>query len=110
MTRSLRIGVAVVAVALLAFGVYAWSRRAPAFALDRNADVNVVLVTIDTLRAERARAVDEAARLQREMDALRQRLNEASTATAEAGALREERELIRNRVVQMIAQIDKLNL
>ena len=57
---------------------------------------------IDTLRAERARAVDEAARLQREL--------EASTASAEAGALREERELIRNRVVQMIASIDKLNL
>ena len=65
---------------------------------------------IDTLRAERAKAVDEAARLQRELEASRQRLLEASTASAEAGSLREERELIRNRVVQMIAQIDKLNL
>ena len=52
MTRSLRIAVAVVALALLAFGAYAWSRRVPAFVLDRNADVNVVLVTIDTLRAD----------------------------------------------------------
>lgn len=65
---------------------------------------------IDTLRAERARAVDEAARLQRELDAARVRLNEAAGASNEVNTLREERELIRNRVVQMIAQIDKLNL
>jgi len=65
---------------------------------------------IDTLRAERARAVDEAARLQRELDASRARLSEAAGATAEISTLREERDLIRNRVVQMIAQIDKLNL
>ena len=65
---------------------------------------------IDTLRGERARAVDEAARLQRELDGLRSRLTEASGASAEVATLREEREVIRNRVVQMIAQIDRLNL
>lgn len=65
---------------------------------------------IDTLRAERAKAADEVARLQRDLDGARARLNEASGASAEATSLREERELIRNRVVQMIAQIDKLNL
>ncbi len=65
---------------------------------------------IDTLRAERAKALDEAARLQRELEATRARLTETSEATAEVSTLREERELIRNRVVQMIAQIDKLNL
>lgn len=65
---------------------------------------------IDTLRAERARAVDEATRLQRELDGLRSRLTEASGASAEVATLREEREVIRNRVVQMIAQIDRLNL
>jgi uncharacterized coiled-coil DUF342 family protein len=65
---------------------------------------------IDTLRAERAKAVDEVARLQREVDAARAKLTEAATASAEASTLREERELIRNRVVQMISQIDKLNL
>jgi len=64
----------------------------------------------DTLRAERARAVDEAARLQRELDATRTRLSEAASASTEIATLREERDLIRNRVVQMISQIDKLNL
>jgi regulator of replication initiation timing len=65
---------------------------------------------IDTLRGERARAVDEAARLQRELDGMRSRLTEASGASAEVATLREEREVIRNRVVQMIAHIDRLNL
>ena len=65
---------------------------------------------IDTLRNERAKAVDEAARLNRELDATRAKLAEASGATAEMATMREERELVRNRVVQMIAQIDKLNL
>ena len=72
--------------------------------------VKQLVALIDTLRAERAKAVDEVARLQREIDALRTRLTEASSAGAEVSTLREERELIRNRVVQMISQIDKLNL
>jgi regulator of replication initiation timing len=65
---------------------------------------------IDTLRAERAKAADENGRLQRELEALRARLADAAGATAEVGSLREERDLIRTRVVQMIAQIEKLNL
>jgi regulator of replication initiation timing len=65
---------------------------------------------IDTLRADRARAVDEATRLQREIDGMRSRLTEATGASAEVATLREEREVIRNRVVQMIAAIDRLNL
>ena len=65
---------------------------------------------IDTLRAERAKAVDEAARLTRELDGARARLAEAAGASAEVSAMREERDLVRNRVVQMIAQLDKLNV
>jgi len=72
--------------------------------------VKQLVALIDTLRAERAKAVDEVARLQRDMESLRARLAEASSAGAEVSTLREERELIRNRVVQMISQIDKLNL
>jgi peptidoglycan hydrolase CwlO-like protein len=65
---------------------------------------------VDSLRNDRAKALDEVARLEREVDAARARLTEASGASTEVTALREERELIRHRVVQMIAQIDKLNL
>ena len=65
---------------------------------------------IDTLRAERSKALDDVTRLQRELESAHARIAESTGAAAELGTLREERELIRNRVVQMIAQIDKLHL
>ena len=65
---------------------------------------------IDTLRAEKARAVDDAARLQQEVAAMKARLADGATASAEVSTLREERELIRTRVAQMIATIDRLKL
>ncbi len=65
---------------------------------------------VDSLRAERAKALDEVTRLQREIDTMRARLGDAEGATAEASALREERELIKNRVTQMISQIEKLGI
>lgn len=64
---------------------------------------------IDTLRADKSRAIDEAARLQQEVTALKTRLSDSAAHSAEVSALREERDLIRTRVAQMIATIDKLN-
>jgi hypothetical protein len=65
---------------------------------------------IDVLRADRARALDDAARLQQEVASLKARLADSANASAEVSTLREERELIRDRVAGMIATIDKLNL
>ena len=65
---------------------------------------------IEALRAERTKAVDDAARLQRELDSARARLTEAASASSEISTLREEREVVRNRVVQMLSQLDRLNL
>jgi uncharacterized coiled-coil DUF342 family protein len=72
--------------------------------------VKQLVALIDSLRADRAKALDEVGRLERELDAARSRIGETSGAAAEAAGLREEREVIRTRVAQMIAQIDKLNL
>jgi uncharacterized coiled-coil DUF342 family protein len=72
--------------------------------------VRQLVQLVDTLRAERARALDDAARLQHELDAAQERLSQAATAGAEIASLREERDLIKTRVVQMIGQIDRLNL
>lgn len=72
--------------------------------------VRQLVGVIDGLRAERSKAADEIARLQDELETSRARLTEVSTLSAEVGTLREERDLIRERVGQMIAQIDKLNL
>lgn len=72
--------------------------------------VRQLVAMIDGLRTERAKAADDIARLQRELDAARGRVAEAAGAAAEVTTLREERERIRDRVVQMISQIDKLSL
>lgn len=65
---------------------------------------------VDSLRAERAKALDEVTRLQRELDGMRARLGDAEGASAEALTLREERELIKTRVAEMISQIEKLGV
>jgi len=72
--------------------------------------VRQLVGVIDGLRAERAKAADDLARVQEELDASRAKLAEFSTLATEVGSLREERDLIRDRVTQMIVQIDKLNL
>ena len=65
---------------------------------------------IDRLRADHGRASDENARLTRELDAMRARVAESEGTSAELAALREERDLIRSRVGEMLSQIDSLNL
>ena len=65
---------------------------------------------IDALRAEKAKALDDASGYHQEVNALKARLADSAGASAEVSTLREEREAIRERVVQMITTIDKLNL
>jgi phage shock protein A len=65
---------------------------------------------IETLRTDRTKALDNVAKLERDLDAATTRITELESTTVEAGTLREEREKIRNRVVEMISHIDKLNL
>jgi regulator of replication initiation timing len=65
---------------------------------------------IDRLRADQVRAADEHTRLTRELDGLRARLNDAEGVSGELAALREERNLIRSRVGEMLTQIESLNL
>ena len=65
---------------------------------------------IDRLRAENVKASEDNSRLSRELDALRGRLAEAEGTGVELSALREERDLIRSRVSEMLEQIDALNL
>ena len=72
--------------------------------------VRQMVSVIDTLRADKAKAIEESARLQQEVASLRSRLAEGASATADLATMREERDLIRARVTQMISHIDKLNL
>ena len=78
--------------------------------IDRLEDKLKMLVNlIDRLRADTARASQENERLARELDGMRARIAEAEGADAELSALREERDLIRSRVAEMLQQIERLN-
>lgn len=72
--------------------------------------VKLLVAVIDRLRGENAQAADENARLAREIDTLRGRLAEAENTGTELTSLREERDLIRSRVGEMLQQIEALNL
>ena len=72
--------------------------------------VKLLVAMIDRLRSENTRAAAENARLLRELDASRARLSDVEGAGAELTALREERDLIRSRVGEMLQQIEALEL
>ena len=65
---------------------------------------------IDRLRAESSKTVEDNQRLAREVESLRARVAEAEGTASELTALREERELVRSRVSDMLQQIEALNL
>lgn len=80
-------------------------------AIDRLEEKLKLLVgVVERLRSEGTRMADENARLMRELDAARARISDAEGAGAELTALREERDLIRSRVGEMLQQIESLNL
>jgi regulator of replication initiation timing len=65
---------------------------------------------VERLRAENARLSDDNVRLMREAEGLKARVSDADTAGAELASLREERDAVRARVADMLAQIDRMAL
>jgi regulator of replication initiation timing len=72
--------------------------------------IKTLVSVIGRLRGEQSRIVEENARLQRDVDALKARVAEAEAAAAELTELRGERDQIRTRVSEMLQQLDALNL
>lgn len=72
--------------------------------------LKMLVNVIDRLRAENAKASQDNERLVRELDSMRSRIAEAEGTGTELTALREERELVRSRVSEMLQQIEGLNL
>ena len=68
--------------------------------------IKLLVSMITQLKAEQAKAAAENGRLIQELDELRARLADAEATGAELGALREERELIRTRVADMLQQLE----
>jgi regulator of replication initiation timing len=72
--------------------------------------VKLLVAMLDRMKAEQARAAEENQRLTRELDALRGRVATSETAVSELSALRQERDVIRTRVAEMLEQLEALNL
>ena len=70
--------------------------------------VKLLVGVVAQLRNDHARATDENARLMREVDSLRARLAESEATESELSALRDEREIIRSRVSEMLEQLDAI--
>jgi regulator of replication initiation timing len=79
--------------------------------IDRLEDkIKLLVNTIVRIKAEHTRAGEENAKLKGEIEALKARIATAESAGAEVTTLREERELIKGRVTEMLQQLDGLNL
>jgi seryl-tRNA synthetase len=72
--------------------------------------VRMLVDMIDRLRAENSRAAQDNERLANELNVLRARIADAEGTSVELKALRDERDVIRTRVNEMLQQIDNLNL
>lgn len=68
--------------------------------------IKLLVHMVGKLRDEQAQAADQQARLTREIDTLRARLSDAEGSAAELNALREEREAVRSRIADMLAQLE----
>ncbi len=65
---------------------------------------------VDRLKAEQARMAADNERLARELESLRGRLASSDATLAELSSLKDEREVIRTRVAEMLEQLDALDL
>jgi regulator of replication initiation timing len=65
---------------------------------------------VDRMKSEQVRQTEENQRLSHELEALRTRLASSETVASELSALRDERDLIRTRVGDMLDQLEALNL
>src|SRR5262245_38068103 len=65
---------------------------------------------VERMQGEQARAAEENQRLGRELDAMRSRLAANDSLSTELSTLKEERDVIRARVGEMLDQLEALNL
>ena len=72
--------------------------------------IKLLVNTIVRLKGEQTRAAEDNGRLKAEIEALKSLMTSAESAGAEVATLREERDLIKSRVTDMLKQLDGLNL
>jgi regulator of replication initiation timing len=72
--------------------------------------IKALVGVVDRLKADHARAADENQRLTRELDATRAKLAAVEGISTELSTLKEERDVIKTRVSEMLEQLEALNL
>jgi regulator of replication initiation timing len=72
--------------------------------------VKALVALVDRLKGDAARLAEDNARLAREVEDLHARLADAETASGEVLALREERDLVRTRVAEMLEQLEGISI
>ena len=72
--------------------------------------IKLLVNTIVRIKGEQTRVAEENGKLKGEIEGLKARVNSAESAGAELTSLREERDLIKSRVTDMLKQLDGLNL
>jgi regulator of replication initiation timing len=65
---------------------------------------------VERMKAEQARAAEENQRLSRELESMRARLTASEGLGAELSTMKEERDVIRTRVTDMLEQLEALSL
>jgi regulator of replication initiation timing len=79
--------------------------------LDRLEDkVKRLVAMVERMKSEQARAAEENQRLTTEIDSLRSRVATGESLATELAALKDERDVIRGRVSDMLQQLEALNL
>jgi regulator of replication initiation timing len=72
--------------------------------------VKLLVGMVERMKSEQARAAEENQRLGRELEAMRARVAQGDMVASELSALKEERDVIRTRVGEMLDQLEALNL
>jgi regulator of replication initiation timing len=72
--------------------------------------VKLLVGMVERMKAEHAKAAEENVRLTRELESTRSRLTASDSLAAELASLREERDVIRSRVGDMLDQLEALSL
>jgi regulator of replication initiation timing len=79
--------------------------------IDRLEEKLKLLVSmVERMKAEQARAAEENLRLSRELEAMHGRLAASESVLSELSVLKEERDVIRARVGEMLDQLEALSL
>ncbi|HEY1912281.1 MAG TPA: cell division protein ZapB [Vicinamibacterales bacterium] len=72
--------------------------------------IKLLVGMVERLKSEQTRAAEENQRLSRDIDSMRAQLASSDGVATELSSLKEERDVIRTRVTDMLEQLEALSL